>query len=159
MLPLHLSLLNYYLIYDTGKVWSIRNNKFLKPQLTRDGYYSVDLCLNGTDKVVKIHRLVANAFIPNPENLPQVNHIDENKTNNNVNNLEWCTPEYNNNYGSHNARIAKTKGKPVTCIETNITYQSLAEAERQTGAAKSVIHRCCNGKGYTAGGYHWKYAT
>lgn len=147
----------YYLIYDTGQVWSIRSNKFLKPMVTRDGYLTVDLCKHGTDNIQKIHRLVAKAFIPNPNNLSQINHIDENKTNNQVSNLEWCDATYNNNYGTHNARLAKTKGKPVQCIETGIIYDSLADAERKTGIFKSSIYRVCVGKQQTAGHYHWGY--
>lgn len=147
----------YYLIYDTGQVWSIRRNKFLKPMATYDGYLYVDLCKDDTDNLQKIHRLVAKAFIPNPDNLPSVNHLDENKTNNNVNNLEWCTVKYNNNYGSHNARLAKTKGYPVRCIETGIIYDSLADAERKTGVFKSSIYKVCTGKQKTAGKCTWEY--
>lgn len=147
----------YYLIYDTGQVWSIRSNKFLKPMVTQDGYLYVDLCKHGTDNLQKIHRLVAKAFIPNPNNLPQINHIDEDKTNNQVSNLEWCDAKYNNNYGNHNIKQAKTKGKPVKCIETNKTYDSLADAERQTGIFKSSIYRVCVGRQQTAGQYHWEY--
>ena len=147
----------FYLIYDDGRVWSIRKNKFLKPQLTYDGYLTVDLCKDGGDKIVKIHRLVAMAFIPNPDNLPCVNHLDEDKTNNHVNNLEWCTVSYNNNYGTHNVRLAKTKGYPVRCIETGIIYDSLADAERKTGIFKSSIYRVCKGWQKTAGKFTWEY--
>jgi len=146
-----------YLIYDNGQVWSLLNNKFLKQQKTYDGYLMVDLCKNGLDKKIKIHRLVAQAFIPNPNNYSQINHIDENKTNNNVNNLEWCTASYNNNYGEHNIKLAHTKGKKIRCIETNTIYWSFAEAERQTGIFKSSIYRVCAGKQMTAGKYHWEY--
>lgn len=146
-----------YLISDTGLVWSIKKQKFLKPQITRDGYLTVNLCKNGTEKVRKIHRLVALTFIPNPDKLPQINHKDENKKNNCVDNLEWCTMKYNNNYGTHNERLAKTKGQPVLCIETGIIYGSLADAERKTGTFKSSIYRVCKGLQNTAGKCHWEY--
>lgn len=146
-----------YLISNQGNVWSILNKKFLKPQKTRDGYFTVDLCRDGTDKIVKVHRLVAEAFIPNPNNLPTVNHLDEDKTNNKVDNLEWCSVKDNNNYGSHNSSLARTKGFPTRCIETGIIYFSLAEAERQTGIKKESIWRVCHGISKTAGKYHWEY--
>lgn len=150
---------DYYLIYDDGRVWSIRSQRFLKPAKNSKGYLRVHLCVHNTHKIVTIHRLVAKAFIPNPNNFPQINHIDENKTNNNVANLEWCTTEYNINYGNRSKRMAETRSKPVICIETNITYPSIIEAERQTGINNANINRCCRGKLHTAGGYHWKYAT
>lgn len=72
------------------------------------GYLAVGLYKNGKRKMFLIHRLVAEAFIPNPENLPQVNHIDEDKTNNYVENLEWCTQSYNNNYGTRLKRVSES---------------------------------------------------
>ena len=81
----------------------------LKPQYDRKGYLTFGLCKNGKSKMAKIHRLVAEAFIPNPGKLPEVNHKDEQKDNNCVENLEWCTTQYNSNYGTRVARIAATK--------------------------------------------------
>ena len=98
-----------YLIYPDGKVFSTKSNKFLKPNITPQGYKSVELFNNNGSKRLLIHRLVAQAFIPNPENLPQVNHKDENPSNNNVDNLEWCTQKYNCNYGTRVDRIMETK--------------------------------------------------
>ena len=89
-----------YLIYPDGKVFSTKSNKFLKPNITPQGYKSVELFNNNGSKRLLIHRLVAQAFIPNPENLPQVNHKDENPSNNSMDNLEWCTAKYNMNYGN-----------------------------------------------------------
>ena len=99
----------YYLIYDDGRVWSIRSNKFLKPKVERTGYLSVDLCVNKQKTRIKIHRLVAEAFIPNPNNLPYVNHKDKNKQNNKANNLEWCTIEYNVNYNENCSQEERIK--------------------------------------------------
>lgn len=84
------------------------NERILKQAFDKNGYCLVGLHINGKIKSGKVHRLVASAFIDNPHNLPDVNHKDENKSNNNVDNLEWCTPKYNINYGTCLDRIAKT---------------------------------------------------
>lgn len=134
------------------------NERILKAKIDRGGYQMVGLCSYGKHKNMLVHRLVACAFLPNPDNLPQVNHIDENKLNNNVSNLEWCTREYNNNYGSRTQRAAKANSKSVKCLETGIVYPSAKDVERQLGFSQCDISRCCNGKRYkTVGGYHWKY--
>lgn len=94
----------YYVTYD-GKVWSEKRKKWLKPTINSHGYYKV--CLN--NKQFKVHRLVAEAFIPNPYNYPQINHKDEVKTNNNAKNLEWCTLQYNVSYGKRLFMLKKWK--------------------------------------------------
>ena len=134
--------------------------------INKSGYNTVMLYKNTARKWIFVHRLVAEAFIPNPDNLPYINHKDENKLNNKVDNLEWCTSKYNSNYGTRNKRISNTKRnntyntKPVICIETGIIYPSTREAERQTGIINTHISACCNKKPHykTAGGFHWKYA-
>jgi hypothetical protein len=85
-----------YAITSCGKVWSHKRKRFLKPQMNEKGYLRIQL----HGKYYRIHRLVAMAYLPNPNNLPQVNHKDENKQNNCLNNLEWCDAKYNNNYGT-----------------------------------------------------------
>ena len=92
----------YYITKD-GKVWSSKRNKWLRPVKTPHGYLEIGL----GGKTKKIHRLVATAFIPNPHNYPQINHKDEVKTNNNADNLEWCTAKYNSNYGTRTQRVAE----------------------------------------------------
>ena len=99
-----------YQISDTGQVYSLVSKKYLKPQDDGRGYLFFHLS-NGKGKCKneKIHRLVAQAFVPNPDNLPEVNHIDENKYNNCVDNLEWCSVKYNRNYGTRYQRIWETR--------------------------------------------------
>lgn len=143
-----------YAIDEEGNVWSLRTGKRLKPCFNSKGYHRVNLYKNGKRKWAANHRLVAEAFIPNPDNLPQINHIDENKTNNKVDNLEWCDGNYNLNYGTRLERIGKSHWKPVFCVELNIIFPSMTEAERRTGALVENISKACKSK-KTAGGYHW----
>lgn len=101
---------------------------------------------NGKRIHKRIHRLVAETFIPNPSNLPQVNHKDENKMNNSVENLEWCDNKYNSTY---------SMGKPIKCVETGVIYCSLREASRAMDIPVVSISYALNKKLKTAGGYHW----
>lgn len=136
---------------------------------TKCGYISVGLWKNGAKKQFLVHRLVADAFIPNPNNKPQVNHIDENKSNNRVDNLEWCTNLENHRHGTINKRLSNIlknnpkTSKPVNCYTKNkcfvCLYPSISEAERKTGIFNQSIVQCCKGKLKTAGGFIWEYAT
>lgn len=137
-----------YQISNTGKVKGLKRNKILKPILQRSGYYYVDL----QRKRRLVHRLVAEAFIDNPDNLPEVNHKDEDKVNNSVENLEWCDSKYNANYGTRNKR----RGKPIQCIETGVIYWGAREMERQIGIKHNSIAKAIR-NGTRAGGYHWQY--
>ena len=100
-----------YRVSNLGRVKSFHKAKehILSPGKDKDGYFQVQLYKNGINKMRKVHRLVAQAFISNPNNLPQINHKDENKQNNNVDNLEWCTNEYNHNYGTAVKRAAEKR--------------------------------------------------
>jgi hypothetical protein len=111
-----------------------------------------------TPKHVKVSRLVALAFIPNPdpEHLPQVGHDDEDKDNNHWSNLYWTDALENNNHGSRSERVAKSKCKPVLCVELNKVFNSLTEAALEFNLSVGNISNCCRGKGKTAGGYHWE---
>ena len=146
-----------YAITEDGKVWSYRKNIFLKPFLAR-GYFKVRLYKDESNKQFLIHRLVAEAFLPNPQNLPQINHKDENKLNNCVDNLEWCDAKYNINYGKHNEKVSKSHCKKVYCVELDKVFDSANQAAMQLNLFDSNIAKCCNGKYKTTGGYHWKYA-
>lgn len=96
-----------YGITMSGRVWSYRRKKFLKPGIDKDGYLRVNLYKDGKGKSFFVHRLVAGTYIPNPDNQPQVGHIDENPANNAWDNLYWTNAKNNNNYGSHNEKMSK----------------------------------------------------
>ena len=140
-----------YIISNTGKVKGLKYNKLLKPVL-QNGYLYIHLCKNSKNKAYLLHRLVAQHFIDNPDNLPEVNHKDENKTNNDASNLEWCDAKYNSNYGTRNKR----KSKPIQCIETGKIYWGAREMERQLGIKHNNIAKAIR-NGTQAGGYHWQY--
>ena len=147
-----------YAITRDGNVWSYKSNKFLKYSNNGKGYYQISLCKDGKGKNYLIHRLVAEAYIPNPEGLPQVNHKDENPQNNCVSNLEWCDAKYNANYGTRTERSNKKRSKPVYCIELDKTFYGARQAARELGLDNSSIIKCCKGRYKTHGGFHWKYA-
>ena len=147
-----------YAITRDGKVWSYKRNKFLKCSDNGKGYYQINLYKNGKGKNYLIHRLVAEAYIPNPEGLPQVNHRDENPQNNCASNLEWCDAKYNANYGTRTERAAKKQSIPVYCEELDKTFNGARQAARELGLDNSSIIKCCKGRCKTTGGYHWKYA-
>lgn len=108
-----------YAVSDAGEVKSLRKNRILKLQSNRDGYLLVMLSKNGISKGYLVHRLVAKAFIDNPQNKPEINHIDEDKTNNSVSNLEWCTRSENLRHGTAARRIGDKLSKPVKIIFPN----------------------------------------
>ena len=159
-----------YQISNFGRVRSLNyrgtgQTKVLSPGEGGRGYLLVNLCKNGKTKKYQVHRLVAEAFIPNWFDDPQVNHIDEDKTNNRVENLEWCSAKYNINYGTHNKRVFEktTNGKlskPVLQFtktgEFVREWPSISEAERN-GFNNGHIASCCRGERQTHKGYVWKY--
>ena len=154
----------YYQVSNRGIVKSLermkRNNggyqkipeKILKVYDNGKGYLRVQLCKDGKVKNCRINRLVAQAFLPNPNNLPEVNHIDQDKTNNCVENLEWCTTQYNVEYSQAKAVIGINKISGLI-----LEFPSLMEAERQTGISNKHICDCLKGRCKSAGGYYWQY--
>lgn len=151
-----------------GKYNSIRTLKefIMKPNIIKKGYLRINLHKNSKNKHFLVHQLVASHFIPNPNNYHCVNHKDEDKQNNCVDNLEWCDIEYNNNYGTRNERLSVAftnnpkKSKPIIQLdkECNIIneYPSINEADRN-GFSRSKIIDCCRGKRKTHKGFIWKY--
>lgn len=152
-----------YQISNLGRVKKINKSNIIicKPSIDTSGYKQIVLTKNKKRKSYKIHRLIAQAFIPNPNNLPQINHKDENKLNNDVSNLEWCTLQYNCNYGSRNYRCTRHRQHRVQQYnkQNNLVreYLSLKEAEKITKIKYQQISRCCRNKQKSAGGYIWKY--
>ena len=100
-----------YAVSNNGRVMNVRSGRILKEHITKFGYKRIGIYKNGVCRMFIVHRLVAQAFLPNPDNLPEVNHKDEDKTNNSVDNLEWCDRSYNNNYGTRKERERDTKMK------------------------------------------------
>ena len=145
-----------YAITEDGRVWSYKSNKFMTPA-QNNGYLFVNLYKEHKLKKAYIHRLVAEAYLPNPDNLPEVNHKDENKANNALSNLEWCTRQYNNSYGMRNERISKALGKSVLCVELDRVFRSVIEAAKQLNINSSNIFRALSGGTEKAYGYHWRY--
>ena len=152
-----------YLVSNQGRVFSLIRKKYLKMSII-NGYCQVDLWDKyGNHRGEKVHRLVAMAFIPNPNNLPQVNHKNEIKVDNRVENLEWCDSQYNNTYGTRIQKQIdkqlnrKDLSKPIMCVETGIIYPSIAEASRQTNLDKGNIGSTYRGKAKSCGGFHWKF--
>ena len=135
--------------------------RILKPRTDHYGYLLVSLCAGGKSKTLKVHRLVCEAFHDNPENKLDVNHINENKTDNRACNLEWCTRRENINHGSRNTRTAEALSKPVGQYtldgELVKIWPSATEARRQTGFSQGNICLAANGKHKQAYGFIWKY--
>lgn len=156
-----------YEVSNLGRVRSLRDNhgqariRVLQQCKSSRGYLHLILCKNHKLKHYSVHRLVAEAFLPNPDGLPQINHIDECKTNNRVDNLEWCDAKYNINYGSGRQRRVETQGKRVYQYAKSgafvRSYASIHEAERQTGIHNGNISACCLGKRNSTGKYIWSF--
>lgn len=148
-----------YQVSNLGRVRSLKYGKerVLKTQLDKDGYECLMLYKNGKHKTCRIHRLVAEAFIPNPDGLPCINHINECKQSNVVTNLEWCSVAYNNSYGTRNERISKRVYQYTLDGSYVRSYYSTREAERQTGIWQQSICGVVLGKRNSAGNYIWSY--
>lgn len=172
-----------YRVSNLGRVKSLNYNhtgeeRLLSLKPNKGGYIVIKLYKKGEKEYFLVHRLVAEAFIPNPDNLPEVNHIIddfEHRSDNRVENLEWCTKDYNINYGTHNEKLSKAKkgkkiseehkrkigeankgekhprAKKVRCVTTGETFNYIKEASLKYGVCKSGISKCCKGKVKSAG--------
>ena len=143
-----------------GKLY--RRGRILKQIMHHDGYFVVGLSKNGRTKLGRVNRIVAEAFIPNPDNLPIVNHKDECKTNNLPNNLEWCDVKYNNNYGTAKERAKKKLQKPIEQLTFSgqhvAFYESIKEGAIALNGDRNYICMTLRGKYTSAYGYLWRYA-
>lgn len=128
-----------------------------KPIDNGNGYLRFNWTSNRKHHTVYVHRLVAQYFIDNPEGYNEVNHIDENKTNNAASNLEWCNHNYNSNYGTKNIRAAKKTRRKIRCNETGIVYDSLKAASEDMEICKTAISNCLNNRSKSSCGYTWSY--
>lgn len=143
-----------YEVSNYGRIKSLNYNKTGKPGILTpipqsSGYVIVNLCKNGKQDIEYVHRLVAQTFISNPNNLPEVNHIDEDKSNNNANNLEWCTREYNMNYGTVRERMRKSnKGKKRT-EETKRKISEANKGKKLSDETKKKISEAGKGRTFT----------
>lgn len=171
----------FYKVSDKGNIYSVerrdsrgyrRGGRMLKPKCDGKGYPQVNLYKNGKSKTTTVHRLVAEAFLPNPESLPQVNHIDEVKDNNNVENLEWCDSKDNNNHGTRSERSGQARSKKVRAVNIKtgevLTFNSTMEAERNGYSHGGVAAACrgtynantgklVGGDGRAYRGFRWYY--
>ena len=129
--------------------------------ISNAGYELVALYKNNKEKRFTVHRLVAKTFIPNPDNLPEVNHKDEDKLNNHVGNLEWCTKKYNVNYGTSKQRLSDARKKPVEKLDKDdnviCKYGFVTEVKKDKFDPSRVI-QCCKGRKEYYRGYKWRYA-
>ena len=162
---------NRYAVNEDGEIYSFLTHKYLKPCHDNNNYYYVNLIdKNGKRKSKKIHRIVAETFLPNPSNLPCINHIDCDTSNNKLNNLEWCDYSYNNTYGNRMEKIIKgiiqnenhsQKVKIIMCDKNTEEplkiFNSIGDAAREVNGSHSNIVACLNGRQKTSYGYKWKY--
>lgn len=151
---------NRTIVYKDGRIYNYKGS-IMNPQIKRNGYLSLVLRKrNSNPKNYYVHRLVAEAFIANPNRYLTVNHKNENKRDNRADNLEWCSYKYNDNYGTRNERFVFTKemkGKPFLCKETGKIYRSVTKAGRELGLSASSICKALRGKQTNVKGMHFIY--
>lgn len=170
---------DYYQVSNLGNVRSkdrevntwhgviLKRGRILKQSIGKNGYYSVCFQVQNKKKSYSVHRMVAQAFIPNLDNMPYINHKDENKLNNNIENLEWCTAKYIINYGTCKERRNQTKRETSNLFKVTMQYnldgtfvkewKSTKEIERELGFSNQGVSACCRGIRKSFNGFIWKY--
>ena len=156
-----------YQVSNYGEVRNKKTGNVLRQSKSRKGYKRITLLVNGMHKSYLVHRLIAEAFIPNTNNLPQINHIDGNKENNCASNLEWVNNSQNQKHAYKNGLRSKKKGKEnynaIQVLQFDLNNQFIKEWDCIKEASKELniidcdISFCCKGKRKTAGGYIWRY--
>lgn len=146
----------------SGRIGMFYRQRELKAGIDKDGYLQVRLCKNGKYKTYKVHRLIALTYLPNVDNLPSINHKDENKQNNCLDNLEWCTVKYNNNYNNRQLKISRKRKRRILQIDPVKNqiiriFDSISEAENITGYYKVHIINCCKHRKLLYKGFKWEY--
>ena len=156
-----------YFVSNLGRVKSEKTRRYgssfiMKTNYDRDGYLMLVLCKDNKKYTRHVHRLVAATFIENQSHLPCINHIDENKTNNRCDNLEWCTVAYNNCYNNGYYRRGEKRRKPINQFSLDglliKTWSCRSEIERELGFSGGNISSVCAGKRKKANGFIWKFA-
>ena len=158
-----------YIVSSTGRVRREHSTEDKIPR-ERNGYLSVDLYSDGERKTKRVHRLVAETFLPNPDNKPEVNHIDGNKYNNDVSNLEWVSAKENCRHAWDNGLMkpsygmrgkknpnAGRKSKPIRIVETGEIFEDLKSCEAAIDGSNKHINDCLRGRQRTHRGYHFEY--
>lgn len=152
-----------YKVSNKGELYSIKRKRKLNPSISKNGYRQAKLYKNGKYKTRSVHRIVATAFLENPENYPVVNHVDEDKLKNNVENLQWCTQKHNVNHGTGQQRRIEAVKMPVKQYTLDgqylATYKSAVDLQELYGFHQSAISRVCRGERKTAYKYIWKYGS
>ena len=151
----------HYSINEEGEVKNIITGKILKQHDTKDFYKSVMIYLDGKGKNCRVHRLLAQAFIPNPENKPYVNHKDGNRSNNKLENLEWCTPSENIRHAINTGLMTPVKERAVVQYDLDGNkikiYDSITQAARETNSSIEKIILCCKHQRLTHNYFQWRY--
>lgn len=149
-------------VNERGEIRYKDTGKLASTSIAATGYVQVGVWYQGKSRTYNVHRLVAEAFIPNPDNLPEVNHKDENRANCSVDNLEWCTSKYNSNYGTCIEKQRKYGCKPVVAIDKvtgeETEYYSAAEAGRRLSVDPDRITRALRGERRGTLNHYWRYA-
>lgn len=159
----------YYMVSNMGNVKSLGNGnsnnskeRILKQYKSGGGYLNVNLYKEGIIKHYRVHRLVAQAFLPNPYNLPVINHKNEIKSDNRVENIEWCSYSYNNSYNDKAKKTGEKKSKAIVGVHIisgeKVFFSSAREAKKTLGIAYQNICHCLKGKRHSAGNFQWFYA-
>lgn len=143
-----------YRVSNLGRVISVKSGCVLKPMDEGHGYLIVHLWRERKKKAARVHRLVAEAFVPNPEGKPQVNHMDCNRKNNMAGNLEWCTARENR---EHSVRMGRAARQRAVVMDDSILFDSIHQASRATGCARHIIRKVAEGRAKSSKGHTFKY--